>query len=70
MTDDQLTEIRSDTKALTTQINWLVDDIDTIKTEIGDVKALLITLLELVSSGGGGGGAPQPEEKNWKVERF
>jgi len=67
MTDDQLTEIRSDTKALTTQINWLVDDIDTIKTEIGDVKALLITLLELVSSGGG---APQPEEKNWKVERF
>jgi len=68
MTDDQLTEIRSDTKALTTQINWLVDDIDTIKTEIGDVKALLITLLELVSSGGGG--APQPEEKNWKVERF
>jgi tRNA A37 threonylcarbamoyladenosine dehydratase len=67
MTDDQLTEIKSDTKALTTQINWLVDDIDTIKTEIGDVKALLITMLELVSSGGG---AQQPEEKNWKVERF
>ena len=68
MTDDQLTEIKSDTKALTTQINWLVDDIDTLKTEIGDVKALLITLLELVATGGGG--APQPEEKNWKVERF
>ena len=67
MTDDQLTEIKSDTKALTTQINWLVDDIDTLKTEIGDVKALLITLLELVAHGGG---APQPEEKNWKVERF
>lgn len=69
MIDDQLTEIKSDTKALTTQINWLVDDIDTIKTEIGDVKALLITLLELVATGGGGS-APQPEEKNWKVERF
>jgi len=68
MTDNQLTEIKSDTKALTTQINWLVDDIDTIKTEIGDVKALLITLLELVATGGGS--APQPEEKNWKVERF
>jgi hypothetical protein len=68
MIDDQLTEIKSDTKALTTQINWLVDDIDTIKTEIGDVKALLITLLELVATGGGS--APQPEEKNWKVERF
>jgi hypothetical protein len=68
MTDDQLTEIKSDTKALTTQINWLVDDIDTLKTEIGDVKALLITLLELVATGGGG--APQPEEKNWKVEKF
>jgi hypothetical protein len=67
MTDDQLTEIKSDTKALTTQINWLVDDIDTLKTEIGDVKALLITLLELVATGGG---APQPEEKNWKVEKF
>ena len=67
MTDDQLTEIKSDTKALTTQINWLVDDIDTLKTEIGDVKALLITLLELVATGGG---AQQPEEKNWKVEKF
>jgi hypothetical protein len=67
MTDDQLTEIKSDIKAVTTQINWLVEDIDTIKTEIGDVKALLITLLELVATGGG---AQQPEEKNWKVEKF
>ena len=68
MTNDQLIEIKSDIKAVTTQINWLVEDIETIKTEIGDVKALLITLLELVATGGGG--TPQPEEKNWKVERF
>jgi hypothetical protein len=68
MTDDQLVEIKSDIKAVTTQINWLVEDIETIKTEIGDVKALLITLLELVATGGGG--TPQPEEKKWKVERF
>ena len=68
MTNDQLVEIKSDIKAVTTQINWLVEDIETIKTEIGDVKALLITMLELVATGGGG--APQPEEKNWKVERF
>ena len=68
MTNDQLVEIKSDIKAVTTQINWLVEDIETIKTEIGDVKALLITMLELVATGSGG--APQPEEKNWKVERF
>ena len=67
MTNDQLIEIKSDIKAVTTQINWLVEDIETIKTEIGDVKALLITMLELVATSGG---APQPEEKNWKVERF
>ena len=67
MTDDQLVEIKSDIKAVTTQINWLVEDIDAIKTEIGDVKALIITMLELVATGGG---AQQPEEKNWKVERF
>jgi hypothetical protein len=68
MTDDQLVEIKSDIKAVTTQINWLVEDIETIKTEIGDVKALLITMLELVANGGSG--APQPEEKKWKVEKF
>jgi hypothetical protein len=68
MTNDQLVEIKSDIKAVTTQINWLVEDIETIKTEIGDVKALLITMLELVATGGGG--APQPEEKKWKVEKF
>jgi predicted nucleic acid-binding Zn-ribbon protein len=67
MTDDQLAEVKSDIKALTTQINWLVDDVDTLKTEIGDVKALLITMMEVIMEGGG---AAQPKESNWKVEKL
>ena len=67
MTDDQFAEVKSDIKALTTQINWLVDDVDTLKTEIGDVKALLITMMEVIMEGGG---SAQPKESNWKVENL
>ena len=67
MTDDQLLEIKSDIKALTTQINWLVDDIDQLKTDIGDAKALLMTMMELLIEGGG---SSKPQEPNWKVEQL
>ena len=67
MTDDQLVEIKSDIKAVTTQINWLVEDIDQLKTDIGDVKALLMTMMEIIIEGGGGN---KPQESNWKVEKL
>ena len=67
MTDTQLDEIRSDIKAVTTQINWLVDDIESLKTDIADTKALLMTMMELLVEGSV---SSKPQESNWKVEKL